>query len=85
MATWLKVSDGRHTEILVDLDKVIQFEHNTRERQVSIYLGNGSTLISERVMPVAYTKVLGYMRQIEEQTRKLNLNGKAEPLPSGIR
>lgn len=66
MATWLKLTDGRHTTTLLDLDKVIQFAHNARDREVFIHVGNSSTVISEKASPVAYQKVLAYMRELEQ-------------------
>ena len=70
MATWLKLTDGKYTTTLVDLDKVTQFAHNTRDGQVLVHVGTGSTIISEKASPVAYHKVLAYMRQLEQQPPK---------------
>jgi len=69
MATWVKLSDGKFTTTLVDLDKVTQFAHNTRDEQIMIYVGSGSTVVSQHASPVAYQKVLTYMRQLEQQMK----------------
>jgi hypothetical protein len=69
MATWLKLSDGKFTTTLVDLDKVTQFAHNTRDEQILIYVGNSTTVVSQQASPVAYQKVLSYMRQLEQQMK----------------
>ncbi len=79
MATWLKLTDGKNTTTLIDLDKVIQFAHNTRDGQVIISVGSGSTIIGEKASPVAYHKVLAYMRQLEQPVTRARENADLEP------
>jgi hypothetical protein len=84
VAAWLKLTDGKNTTILIDLDKVIQFDHHTREGQVRIHIGNSSTLISEKAFPIAYHKVLAYMRQLEQSTARTKAGAELEPSRSRI-
>lgn len=84
MATWLKLTDGKNTTTLIDLDKVIQFAHNSRDGQVLIHVGSSSTVISEKASPVAYHKLLSYMRQLEQPAPKARADADLEQSRAGL-
>jgi len=84
VATWLKLTDGKNTTTLIDLDKVIQFAHNSRDGQVLISVGASSTVIAERASPVAYHKVLSYMRQLEQPVSRTRETAEIEQSRVGV-
>jgi hypothetical protein len=84
VAAWLKLTDGKNTTTLIDLDKVIQFDHNSRDGQVLIHVGSGSTVISEKASPMAYHKVLTYMRQLEQSTQREKTGAELEASRASI-
>jgi hypothetical protein len=78
VATWLKLTDSKSTTTLIDLDKVIQFVHNSRDGQIVISVGGSSTVVAEKAMPVAYHKVLAYMRQLEQSAPRVRETAELE-------
>ena len=68
MATWIKLA-GTGVVKLINLDAAACLFHDPGKNEIEIDLNGRSEVVRQKQYPVAYTKLLEYLRQIEQQSK----------------